>query len=112
MEQPPRPKLFRQESVRRDVDRLEMLGVSLGHPHSTAIKGSPYALRELRTQHRGRPFRTFYFFDPRRQAVLLIGGDKTGNSRFYEEYIPRAERLLREYLAETEADDEEEDRGR
>lgn len=37
-----------QESVRRDVDRLEMVGVSLGHPYSSAIKGSLYALRELR----------------------------------------------------------------
>jgi hypothetical protein len=46
-----------------------------------------------------------------RAPPLLIGGDKTGNDRFYEEYIPRAERLLREYLAETEANDEEEERG-
>lgn len=52
-----------------------------------------------------------YAWSERSIDTLLIGGDKTGNDCFYEEYIPRAERLLREYLAETEANDEEEERG-
>jgi hypothetical protein len=43
----------------------------------------------------------FYGFDPRRQAVLLIGGDKTGRDRFYEETVPVAERVWEEYLKET-----------
>lgn len=49
-----------------------------------------------------RPFRIFYAFDPRRQAVLLIGGDKTGVSdkRFYAQMIPLAERIWQEYLDE------------
>jgi hypothetical protein len=38
--------------------------------------------------------------DPRRTAILLIGGEKTGNRRFYERYIPLADRLYDEYLAE------------
>jgi hypothetical protein len=42
----------------------------------------------------------FYCFDPRRTAILLIGGDKTGNNRFYEEYIPIADRLYEIYLDE------------
>ena len=37
-------------------------------------------------------------FDPRRHAILLIGGDKTGNDRFYKEYVPIADRLYDEYL--------------
>jgi len=41
-------------------------------------------MRELRTQHSGRPIRTLYAFDPRRSAILLIGGDKTGDNRCYE----------------------------
>lgn len=51
--------------------------------------------------------RVFYTFDPRRDAIVLIGGDKTGASsdRFYREYIPQAERILREYLAEIEEED-------
>ena len=87
-----------QESVFRVVSRLEQLGVGLGHPHSSAIEGSGYPLRELRVQHQGRPYRVFYAFDPDRQAVLLLGGDKTGRDRFYEEMIPRVEAVWQAYL--------------
>ena len=55
-------------------------------------------MRELRTQHEGRPYRTLYAFDPRRSAILLIGGDKTGNNRWYELHIPIADRLYTEHL--------------
>lgn len=57
-------------------------------------------MKELRTQSQGRPLRTFYAFDPRRCAILLIGGDKTGDNRFYEKMIPLADRLYDEYLKE------------
>ena len=50
-------------------------------------------MRELRTQHAGRPYRTLYAFDPRRMAILLIGGDKTGNDRWYEVHVPIADQL-------------------
>ncbi len=65
------------------------------------MRGSRIALRELRVQSAGRPLRIFYVFDPGRQAVLLIGGDKTGRDRFYEEIVPIAERIYQEYLRET-----------
>ena len=48
----------------------------------------------------GRPFRVFYAFDPRRTSILLIGGDKTGNDRFYEEYVPVADDLYDQHLEE------------
>jgi len=57
-------------------------------------------MKELRTQCKGRPLRTFFAFDPRRCAILLIGGDKTGDERFYERMIPIADRLYDEYLQE------------
>ena len=57
-------------------------------------------MRELRVQHKGQPYRVLYAFDPRRTAILLIGGEKTGNDRWYEESIPRADRLYDEHLAE------------
>ena len=56
-------------------------------------------MRELRVQHRGRPYRVLYAFDPRRTAILLIGGDKTGNDRWYEEFVPLADRLYDEHIA-------------
>jgi len=64
-------------------------------------------MRKLRIQHGGRPYRVLYAFDPRRKAVLLIGGEKTGDSRWYEVFVPFADKLYREYLAEIEreADD-------
>ena len=55
-------------------------------------------MRELRTQHGGRPYRVLYAFDPRRCAILLIGGDKTGNDRWYAENVPVADRLYNEHL--------------
>jgi hypothetical protein len=57
-------------------------------------------MRELRVQSGGRPVRVFYAFDPRRSAILLIGGDKTGDKRFYETMIPVADRLYDEYIEE------------
>jgi hypothetical protein len=44
--------------------------------------------------------RVLYAFDPRRDAVLLIGGDKTGDDRFYETHVPRAEQVWERYVAE------------
>lgn len=89
------------DAVNRVVALLEVKGVALPHPYSSAIKGCHYPLRELRIQSHGRPLRIFYAFDPTRNAVLLLGGDKTGHDRFYKEYVPRAEQLWVEYLRET-----------
>lgn len=55
-------------------------------------------MKELRIQHRGRPYRVLYAFDPRRDAILLIGGDKTGQDRWYDIYVPIADRLYDEHL--------------
>jgi hypothetical protein len=57
---------------------------------------------ELRIQHEGRPYRVLHAFDPRRSAILLLGGDKTGNDRWYEEHVPVADNLYDEYLRELE----------
>ena len=57
-------------------------------------------MKEFRTQAGGDPLRTFFAFDPRRTAILLIGGDKTGDDRFYDHMIPAADQLYRMYLQE------------
>lgn len=78
---------------------LETEGPNLGFPHSSGIHGSRCErIRELRVQHKGRPYRILYAFDPRRVAILLIGGDKTGNGRWYEKYVPLAEELYFSHL--------------
>ena len=88
-----------QESIDASVRLLEMLGPSLKFPHSSGVNGSRHGhMRELRTQFGGRPLRILYAFDPRRKAILLIGGDKTGNDRWYEEDLPLADDLYDEHL--------------
>ena len=88
-----------QISIAASVQLLEAHGPSLGHPHSSGINSSKHThMRELRTQHRGRPFRTLYAFDPRRMAILLIGGDKTGDKRWYDVHVPLADKLYDEHL--------------
>ena len=88
-----------QESLAASVRLLEEHGPMLGFPHSSGINGSKHGhMRELRTQHGGHPLRTLYAFDPRRAAILLIGGDKTGDDRWYETNVPIADRLYDEHL--------------
>jgi hypothetical protein len=90
-----------QLSVERVVEVLKEKGTALGFPYSSGIEGSKLGhMRELRIQHEGRPYRVLYAFDPARTAFLLVGGDKTGNPRWYETSIPRAERIYAEHLEE------------
>jgi hypothetical protein len=96
-----------QETVSAFVGMLEEFGVTLGFPYCSDIRGAKISqLRELRPQHKGRPIRVLYAFDPRRMAILLIGGDKTGNPRWYDEYIPIAERVYFEHLERLEREGE------
>ncbi len=95
-----------QATVDAYVKMLEEFGVGLGHPYSSDIKGSAVShLRELRPQHQGRPFRVLYAFDPRRMAILLLGGDKTGSKRWYEQFVPVAERIYRAHLVNLKKED-------
>jgi len=90
-----------QDAIDRGVHLIEELGPGLGRPHVDTLKGSRHAnMKELRTSVRGRPLRTFLIFDPRRTAILLIGGDKTGDRRFYKRMIPLADHLYDVYLEE------------
>ena len=87
-----------QESVKASVELLGEFGPNLRYPYSSGIAASKHAhLRELRIQHAGRPYRVPYAFDPRRCALLLLGGDKTGHPRGYEENVPMADRLYGEH---------------
>ncbi len=80
---------------------LKNFGPGLPFPYSSGISGSKFShMRELRIQHQGRPYRVLYAFDPRRAAVLLIGGDKTGNERWYNKMVPIADSLYEDHLKE------------
>ena len=90
-----------QDALDSSVGLLEDMGPSLNFPYSSDVKQSKHgSMRELRSQCKGHPLRTFYAFDPRRTAILLIGGDKTGNDDFYDKMIPKADKIYDEYLKE------------
>ncbi len=92
-----------QVDVDASVRILEELGPALGRPHADTVRGSRHAnMKELRIQHAGRPYRVLFAFDPRRSAILLLGGDKTGNASWYDENIPIADRLFDEHLRTVE----------
>jgi hypothetical protein len=94
-------KIEEQESIVPMLRLLETHGPSRRFPWCSGIAGSRHPhMRELRIQHEGRPYRILYAFDPRRSAILLIGGDKTGNDRWYGEYIPIADRIYDEHIAQ------------
>jgi hypothetical protein len=79
-------------SVNFSVELLGESGPALGRPHVDTLKGSRIPnLKELRVQHRGKPIRILFVFDPRRVGYLILGGDKTGDSDWYHRFIPVAE---------------------
>jgi hypothetical protein len=90
-----------QDSIDFAVDQLIERGPKLGFPYSSGINGSRHShMRELRVQSEGKPLRIFYAFDPRRSAILRIGGDKTGDKRFYDRMIATADTLYDAHLDE------------
>ena len=94
-----------QESVDASVRLLENMGPRLPFPHGSGVKKSRQGhMRELRIQHAGKPYRVLYAFDPRRVAILLIGGTKVGTDRWYDENIPIADRLYDQHLKELESE--------
>lgn len=88
-----------QDSIDRIVYLLEQFGPTLPDRYSKPVVTSRYThMRELRVQHGGEPIRVLYAFDPRRVALLLLGGNKTGDDRWYEKFVPRADELYEQHL--------------
>jgi hypothetical protein len=89
-----------QEAIAAVVGMLRTTGPTLGRPHADTVRNSRHArMKELRIQHAGNPYRVLFAFDPRRVAILLIGGDKTGDERWYAVYVPIADALYDEHIA-------------
>lgn len=87
-----------RRAVAAHIGLLEEHGPQLRRPYADTLEGSRLSnLKELRVQHRGEPYRILYAFDPERQA-LLIGGNKTGDKRWYQRMIPLAEAIFERHL--------------
>lgn len=94
------------QDVRREVLAiarvLQEFGPQLGRPRVDTLKGSRHAnMKELRFHAANGAWRVAFAFDPRRKAILLVAGDKSGGSqkRFYAELIRRADERFDAHLA-------------
>ena len=97
-----------QDDVAVSVGHIVEFGPALGFPHCSNVATSRYPqMRELQTQSGGKPLRTLYAFNPRRTAILLIGGEKTGDDRWYEKFVPVADRILERHLLELKKEGDE-----
>jgi hypothetical protein len=92
------------------IDRLAEAGPALGRPLVDSIANSSvHNLEEFRPGSAGRTeVRILFVFDPWRSAILLTGGDKSGDWHgWYRRAILHAEQLYEEYLNERGAETEE-----
>lgn len=92
-----------QVEISAKVDLLQEHGPTLPRPHADVIVSSRHSnMKELRGKVDEKRLRVLYAFDPIRTALLLIGGDKTGDSKWYEKFVPVADDLFDRHLKEVE----------
>ena len=88
-------------ATQRAINQLEQDGPALGRPFVDTIRNSRFKnMKELRVSSQGA-LRVLFAFDPTRRAVLLLGGDKSKDSRWndwYVDAIHRADDLFEEHL--------------
>jgi hypothetical protein len=89
-----------QDELIAIVELLAEHGPGLDRPYADRIKGSTiHNMKELRPRGTAKHLRVLFVFDPRRQAILLVGGNKSGQwVAWYSTAIPLAERLYADYL--------------
>lgn len=91
-----------QDELLAHAKLLEHFGPQLGRPRVDTLNGSRYAnMKELRFDADNGVWRVAFAFDPKRQAVLLVAGDKSGGSekRFYRQLITKADERFEAHLA-------------
>jgi hypothetical protein len=94
-----------QDELMAHAQVLENFGPMLGRPHVDTLKGSRHAnMKELRFKADGGVWRVAFAFDPEREAILLVCGDKSGVSerKFYQQLIRKADERFDRHLRELE----------
>ena len=96
-----------QDAILARTDILEIFGPTLGRPKVDTLKDSRHAnMKELRLDADDGVWRVAFAFDPKRQAVLLIAGDKTGTNErlFYKQLIRKADKRFDDWLNRLKGD--------
>ena len=91
-----------QDELLAHAELLAMLGPQLGRPRADTLNGSRHAnMKELRFDADDGVWRVAFAFDPGRKAILLVAGDKSGQSerRFYRRLIAKADERFEDHLA-------------
>ena len=92
-----------QDELLAIAKRLEEKGPLLGRPLVDTLKGSKHSnMKEIRFNADNGVWRVAFAFDPQRNAILLVGGDKSGISQklFYRKLIKKADSRYKTYLNE------------
>lgn len=88
-----------QVEISAKVELLQEHGPMLPRPHADVIVSSRHSnMKELRGKVEERQLRVLYAFDPIRTALLLIGGDKSGDPKWYQKFVPVADDLFDRHL--------------
>ena len=91
--------IYTREST-LSVGRSTATGTKFRSSFSRTVYDSKFTnIKELRVQHRGKPLRAFFAFDPLRQAIVLCIGDKGGKKRFYKEMLDIADQQYELHLS-------------
>ncbi len=99
-----------QAEIIAKVGLLERFGPRLGRPHADTLNGSKHRnMKELRADTADQVLRIAFAFDPRRAAIILIGGNKSGvnQKRFHRQLIARADALYDAHLKSLKASEGE-----
>lgn len=94
-----------QDEVLAHMGLLERFGPALSRPRVDTLKGSRHAnMKELRFDAADGVWRVAFAFDPKRRAILLVGGDKSGGSekKFYRQLIKKADARFDEHVTRIE----------
>lgn len=94
-----------QDAILMHVGLLKQRGPALSRPYADTLYNSTLAnLKELCVQYQGNPWRVLFVFDPKRQAILLVGGNKAGQNedRWYKTNIKLAEERYKRHLKNLE----------
>lgn len=93
-----------QDELLSHIELLEQFGPQLGRPRADTLNGSRHAnMKELRFDAADGVWRFAFAFDPKRRAIILCGGDKSGVSekRFYRQIIDKADNRFDAHVAAT-----------